>query len=100
HVGGSMMGHTIEGLSEVLANVSVPVHVHRDEASSVARVTGISSADLVLPDSDDTIAVGAVGVQALHTPGHTPGSPCFLVDRLLVSGDTLFLEGCGRTDLP
>jgi glyoxylase-like metal-dependent hydrolase (beta-lactamase superfamily II) len=35
----------------------------------------------------------------LHTPGHTPGSQCFLVDKMLVSGDTLFLEGCGRTDL-
>ena len=38
--------------------------------------------------------------QLLHTPGHTPGSQCFLVNGNLVSGDTLFLEGCGRTDLP
>ena len=36
----------------------------------------------------------------LHTPGHTPGSQCFLVDGRLIAGDTLFLEGCGRTDLP
>ena len=36
----------------------------------------------------------------MHTPGHTPGSQCFLVDGRLISGDTLFLEGCGRTDLP
>jgi glyoxylase-like metal-dependent hydrolase (beta-lactamase superfamily II) len=36
----------------------------------------------------------------VHTPGHTPGSQCFLVDDRLISGDTLFLEGCGRTDLP
>ena len=36
----------------------------------------------------------------LHTPGHTPGSQCFLVDGRLVAGDTLFLDGCGRTDLP
>jgi len=36
----------------------------------------------------------------LHTPGHTPGSQCFLVDGRLVAGDTLFLQGCGRTDLP
>jgi glyoxylase-like metal-dependent hydrolase (beta-lactamase superfamily II) len=100
HVGGSMMGHAIEGLSEVLASTSVPVHVHRDEASSVARVTGVSSSDLVLHDAGDEIKVGEISISALHTPGHTPGSQCFLVDRLLVSGDTLFLEGCGRTDLP
>jgi glyoxylase-like metal-dependent hydrolase (beta-lactamase superfamily II) len=36
----------------------------------------------------------------LHTPGHTPGSQCFVVDGRLVAGDTLFLDGCGRTDLP
>ena len=36
----------------------------------------------------------------MHTPGHTPGSQCFHVEGCLVSGDTLFLEGCGRTDLP
>jgi glyoxylase-like metal-dependent hydrolase (beta-lactamase superfamily II) len=100
HVGGSMMGHSIEGVSELLAHASVPVHVHRDEASSVAAITGTSPSDLVRHDSGDKIEVGAVAVEVLHTPGHTPGSQCFLVDRLLISGDTLFLEGCGRTDLP
>ena len=39
-------------------------------------------------------------VELIHTPGHTPGSQCFLVDGRLVAGDTLFLEGCGRTDFP
>ena len=39
-------------------------------------------------------------IELIHTPGHTPGSQCFLVDGRLVAGDTLFLEGCGRTDLP
>jgi len=36
----------------------------------------------------------------VHTPGHTPGSQCFHVEGRLVSGDTLFLDGCGRTDFP
>jgi glyoxylase-like metal-dependent hydrolase (beta-lactamase superfamily II) len=36
----------------------------------------------------------------MHTPGHTPGSQCFLVDGRLISGDTLFIGSCGRTDLP
>ena len=48
----------------------------------------------------DVVAVGGVDIELVHTPGHTPGSQCFLVDGRLVSGDTLFLEGCGRTDLP
>jgi hydroxyacylglutathione hydrolase len=41
-----------------------------------------------------------VEVELLHTPGHTPGSQCFRVADALVSGDTLFLQGCGRVDLP
>ena len=100
HVGGSLMGHPIEGVRELLARENVRVHVHAAEAESVRRVTGVSTSDLVTHDSGDVVDVGAIGIELLHTPGHTPGSQCFLVDRLLVSGDTLFLEGCGRTDLP
>jgi glyoxylase-like metal-dependent hydrolase (beta-lactamase superfamily II) len=100
HVGGSFGPQGIEGLRELLGAQPVPIHVHRDEALFVERTTGVSSTDLVVHDSGDRIDVGAVRIQVLHTPGHTPGSQCFLVDQLLVSGDTLFLEGCGRTDLP
>ena len=50
--------------------------------------------------SGDTVMVGEIPITLIHTPGHTPGSQCFLVDGKLVAGDTLFLDGCGRTDLP
>jgi len=100
HVGGSMMGWSIEGVGELVGRGRGPVHVHREEASYVQRVTGLSASDLVLHDSGDVVEVGAVEIGLLHTPGHTPGSQCFLVDGKLVSGDTLFLEGCGRTDFP
>jgi glyoxylase-like metal-dependent hydrolase (beta-lactamase superfamily II) len=100
HVGGSFMTQGVEGVRELLGAVSVPVHVHRDEADAVAKTTGVSSSHLVIHDSGDTVEVGSIPVQMLHTPGHTPGSQCFMIDRLLVSGATLFLEGCGRTDLP
>jgi glyoxylase-like metal-dependent hydrolase (beta-lactamase superfamily II) len=100
HVGGSMMGHGIEGVRDVLEQSAVPVHVNRAEAEWVKRTAGIGDDDLVAHDGGDRVAVGGVEIELLHTPGHTPGSQCFLVDDLLVSGDTLFLEGCGRTDLP
>jgi glyoxylase-like metal-dependent hydrolase (beta-lactamase superfamily II) len=100
HVGGSMMGYSIEGIARLLEHRAVPVHVHRDEAEWVRRVTGVSSGDLVAHDSGDVVEVGNIAVQVLHTPGHTPGSQCFLVEERLVAGDTLFLQGCGRTDLP
>ncbi len=102
HVGGDLMGYPIEGLRELLGrdDVAAKVHVQRDEAEWVKRATGVSDSDLALHDSGDTVMVGAVPVRLMHTPGHTPGSQCFVVDGKLVAGDTLFLEGCGRTDLP
>lgn len=100
HVGGRMMGYSLEGIGELLGRGGGPVHVHREEAPFVQRVTGVESSDLVMHDSGDVIEVGAVRIELLHTPGHTPGSQCFLVDDRLVSGDTLFLDGCGRTDFP
>jgi len=100
HVGGSMMGHSIEGVGELLARRPVPIHVQEPEAHGVIRMTGASPTDLVEHQSGDTVMVGDIPIELIHTPGHTPGSQCFLVDGNLVSGDTLFLEGCGRTDLP
>ena len=100
HVGGSMMGHTIEGVSSLLERHSIPVHVNEHEVPWVVRTTGLSESDLVSHTSGDTLHVGQLEIMMVHTPGHTPGSQCFLTNGCLVSGDTLFLEGCGRTDLP
>ena len=109
HVGGEMMGFSLRGVAELLELADVPVHVQRDEAQYVSAVTGVTDA-LVGHDSGDVVTAGAVSIELVHTPGHTPGSQCFLVDGklaggrgespLLIAGDTLFLEGCGRTDLP
>jgi glyoxylase-like metal-dependent hydrolase (beta-lactamase superfamily II) len=100
HVGGNMMGHDIEGLAAVLSRHDVPVHVNAAEVPWVERVTGVGGSHLVAHSSGDMVRVGELDVNLLHTPGHTPGSQCFLVEGCLVSGDTLFLDGCGRTDLP
>jgi glyoxylase-like metal-dependent hydrolase (beta-lactamase superfamily II) len=100
HVGGSMMGFELKGLAELLERVSVPVHVNSQEALFVSRVTGISMGDLTQHEHGDKVSAGDIEIELLHTPGHTPGSQCFLLDGRLVAGDTLFLEGCGRTDFP
>ncbi|MDA8356152.1 MAG: MBL fold metallo-hydrolase [Actinomycetota bacterium] len=100
HVGGEMAGWSIEGLAKLLDRVDVPVHVQRDEVPWVVRATGVTADHLSPHDSGEVVTAGDVGVELIHTPGHTPGSQCFLVDGCLISGDTLFLEGCGRTDLP
>jgi glyoxylase-like metal-dependent hydrolase (beta-lactamase superfamily II) len=105
HVGGSIFGMEIEGVDRLLARNPVPLYVNEHEADGTKQVTGASDSDLKRMTGGDTIELGAVRVRLLHTPGHTPGSQCFLVEEeghpgRLVSGDTLFLGSCGRVDLP
>jgi glyoxylase-like metal-dependent hydrolase (beta-lactamase superfamily II) len=100
HVGGTFGGWSIEGIACLLEQVQVPVHVQRAELPWVMRATGVGEDHFVPHDGGDRVDVGSVSVELVHTPGHTPGSQCFLVRGKLVSGDTLFLQGCGRMDLP
>ena len=105
HVGGSIFGMEIEGVDRLLARQPVPIHVNEHEAERFKQVTGASDSDTKRVAGGDTLELGAITVRLLHTPGHTPGSQCFLVEEAgqpgrLVSGDTLFLGSCGRVDLP
>ena len=100
HVGGDMFGQQLQGVRELLTRCPCKVHVQREEAPWVKRITGCSDSDLALHASGDVVKVGEIPIQLIHTPGHTPGSQCFLVQNRLVAGDTLFLQGCGRTDFP
>jgi hydroxyacylglutathione hydrolase len=105
HVGGALFGMQIEGLGELLTRASVPIYVNEHEADGLRKVTGISESDLRRVAGGDVLSLGALRIRLLHTPGHTPGSQCFLVEEAkqpgrLVSGDTLFLGSCGRVDLP
>ncbi|MGA7418208.1 MAG: MBL fold metallo-hydrolase [Acidimicrobiales bacterium] len=100
HIGGDMMGFGVEGIARLLELAPVPVHLQGAEAPWVTRTTGVGVGNLVAHEGGDVVTVGEIPVTLVHTPGHTPGSQCFLVDGKLVAGDTLFLDGCGRTDLP
>lgn len=86
----------VNGLEGLLNKLDIPVYIHEKEAfalkkfhTNVRKVRG-----------EDILNVGQVTIRFLHTPGHTPGSQCFLVENSLVSGDTLFINYCGRCDLP
>ena len=100
HIGGSFGNNSVAGLAELMAINSVKVYVHKEEADGVIKVTGLSESDLTRVNSGDNLKIGDVEVEFLHTPGHTPGSQCFRIKNTLVSGDTLFINGCGRVDLP
>ena len=91
---------SVVGVAELMEHKPVKVYVHKHEADGMKKVTALSDSDLVKVDSGDTLDVGNVQIEFLHTPGHTPGSQCFRVRNTLVSGDTLFIDGCGRVDLP
>jgi len=86
----------VMGLPELLKAVDVPVHVHRNDAPLVK----IERGSMKPMAGGDVISVGSVPMQLIHTPGHTAGSQCVLVNGRLLSGDTLFIRSCGRCDFP
>lgn len=100
HCGGSFGQNNVEGIAELIGKNPVKIYTHKLEADGVKKVTGISDNDMVKVESGDKLEIGDVEVEFLHTPGHTPGSQCFMIKKTLVSGDTLFIDGCGRVDLP
>jgi hydroxyacylglutathione hydrolase len=101
HVGGAMGAFSVPGgVAELVGRVSARLHVNKHEADGLKKITGVSETDLVRHEGGDVVEIGDVAIELLHTPGHTPGSQCFLVRSRLVAGDTLFVDACGRVDLP
>ena len=96
HVGGHLFGHDIPGIADLLGKAAAKIYVHKAEREFLK---GFGS-DLVKVEGGESLDVGRMKITFVHTPGHTPGSQCFLVDGRLISGDTLFIRSCGRTDLP
>jgi hydroxyacylglutathione hydrolase len=100
HIGGNLFGLNIQGIPELLSRLDLKIYTHKEEAPYLKRIVGISDSDMETVEGGDKTSIGEVSIEFLHTPGHTPGSQCFLVENQLVSGDTLFIGGCGRVDLP
>ncbi|MSR77588.1 MAG: MBL fold metallo-hydrolase [Candidatus Omnitrophica bacterium] len=86
----------INGVPYLLGRTKSKVYIHKSEGPYLKGMKN----DLEFVDSGFKLKVGAIEIEFLHTPGHTPGSQCFLVNGNLVSGDTLFINACGRCDLP
>ena len=104
-------GHVdhIMGNSEMVKKTKAKIVIHEKEADRLTRTrpdlldmfgaTPSPPADLLVKQGD-VIQVGKVGLQVLHTPGHSPGGICIHSDGKVFTGDTLFVGGVGRTDLP
>ncbi|MBN1688941.1 MAG: MBL fold metallo-hydrolase [Candidatus Omnitrophica bacterium] len=96
---GGLLTHThydhANGVEELLEKMEGKIYVHANEASMIK----------VKPDrieklrDKQKIRIGDIEIECLHTPGHTPGGLCFFVQNHLLSGDTLFINACGRCDI-
>lgn len=109
---GALVTHAhfdhVNGLDDFLKKVKAKVYCNRDEAEFLKSW----HSELKPVDDGEKLSVGDIEITFLHTPGHTPGSQCFLIQGdspqkwglspfgCLVSGDTLFIQACGRCDLP
>jgi len=89
-------------IGELKITAILLTHTHPDHWADYDLVKNATGAPVYChPLSDgEEIAVGAGAIRALHTPGHTPGSTCYLAGRILFSGDVLFPGGPGRTQSP
>lgn len=87
--------HT-NGIEDLLNATDSKIYINKHDAEFIK----LSSPNLVKTDNGDEVKLGDLSIKLIHTPGHTPGSQCFQVANHLISGDTLFIKGCGRCDLP
>ena len=85
----------VNGIEELLGQYDAQLHLLKPEA----RFWGRELPQPSLHHGGDVIDLGETSIEVLHTPGHTPGSACYLLDGNLITGDTLFVFGCGRCDL-
>ncbi len=86
----------INGLTELVEATDAKVIIHKKEAP----VVPVERSSVQEVEGGSQIQMGSLSLGFLHTPGHTPGSQCITVGDRLISGDTLFIGGCGRCDLP
>lgn len=82
-------------LDELAEKTGATAYVHEDERGEVS-----AGLDVVTTKEGSEIALGNTTIECIHTPGHTPGSQCFIIGDAVITGDTLFVGACGRTDLP
>jgi len=88
----------VNGLPDLLRGHDVPVYAQKKELEFSAELRALGDA-VKGAEPGQALQVGPLQVTLLHTPGHTPGSHCVLAGGALLSGDTVFVNACGRCDL-
>ncbi|MEJ2140824.1 MAG: MBL fold metallo-hydrolase [Gammaproteobacteria bacterium] len=85
----------INGIEAILNKYDAQLHLLKAEAQFWGQHLDLPT----LHHGGDRIQLGKSEIEILHTPGHTPGSACYHIDEQLITGDTMFVWGCGRCDL-
>ena len=86
----------VNGVEELVRTTDAQVVIHKREASFLP----VNKSNVKAIEGGQEISFGPLTLSFIHTPGHTPGSQCVTVGDRLIAGDTLFIGGCGRCDLP
>lgn len=99
----------IAGDYDIQKHYKVPVYIHNKDEEQIKYfknyLQAVGMPDYNPPenvhffDENETFKIGSKNIKVIHTPGHTQGGVCFLIDDMLFAGDTLFCESIGRTDL-
>jgi len=90
----------VGGVRFLAERADCPIYIHRNELTLPESFTDGPLLYTQTYDEGDRLALAGLSLKVLHTPGHTPGSVCLLCEDTLFSGDTLFMDSCGRTDFP
>lgn len=85
---------------ELASKTNSVVYFHEDDSNEIKRVIKNPNIKIVKLKNNDEIKVGSIKIKVIHTPGHSPGAICLLAENKLLTGDTLFVDAIGRTDLP
>jgi len=87
----------IDGVKEMVNATDAIVYVHEDDSLEIEK---LSIEKIKKLKNNEIITIGKIKIKVLHTPGHSPGSVCYLFDNKIITGDMLFVEAIGRVDLP
>ena len=90
--------HT-QKVDELASKTNATVYFHEDDSNEIKRVIKNPNIKIVKLKNNDEIKVRSIKIKVIHTPGHTHGAICLLVENKLLTGDTLFVNAIGRTDL-
>ncbi|MBI3034838.1 MBL fold metallo-hydrolase [Candidatus Woesearchaeota archaeon] len=90
----------VQKVDELASKTDAIVYFHDDDSNEIKKTIKNPNIKLHKLKNNDTINIGKIKIKIIHTPGHSPGAICLLAENRLFTGDTLFVNAIGRTDLP